>query len=146
MGLLSHFNTEQKIAIGFLFYIYTVFIASFLLMPYIGIVTAGVLDVSSIPLMQITIFVYRLYMYKKSREEIEGTQYLMGWIIDRTGRWHSIDMGLEEKELIDITDQEMDKYEITGYHSGSSMAQLMRQMEYIAKNGYTKFAEEYIKS
>ena len=35
----------------------------------------------------------------------------------------------------------MDKDEINGYHSGTSFALVLRQMEFIAKNGYEYFRQ-----
>lgn len=104
------FSGEQKLGLFFIMYIYTTFILSILLVKYWG-VFSFLLGFSSFPIMQITTFTYRLYMYKKSREELEGYKYFMGWLITSEGNWHNVDIGIDDYEEIDTTDQEMNDFE-----------------------------------
>ena len=41
--------------------------------------------------------------------------------------------------------EQMQKYDINHNHSGSSYAYILREMQYIAKNGYQQYAQEYVK-
>jgi hypothetical protein len=41
--------------------------------------------------------------------------------------------------------EEMKNYPVNNNHSGSSYAYILREMEYIAKNGYQQYAREYVK-
>jgi len=52
---------------------------------------------------------------------------------------------LSSSNNLDILYEEMKKDEINDYHSGVSHASVMRAMEYIAKNGYDKYAMNYNK-
>jgi hypothetical protein len=45
---------------------------------------------------------------------------------------------------IDLLRAELSKDRINGYHSGASYGFVLRQMEYIAKNGYEKYKSEYL--
>lgn len=49
----------------------------------------------------------------------------------------------QERERIDAKMREQD---IAGGHSGSSYGFTMRVMEYIAKNGYENYKEEYLRN
>ena len=40
--------------------------------------------------------------------------------------------------------EQMQKYNVNNNHSGSSYAYILREMQYIAKNGYQQYAEEYL--
>jgi hypothetical protein len=40
----------------------------------------------------------------------------------------------------------MQKYDVNNNHSGSSYAYILREMQYIAKNGYSQYAQEYCKN
>jgi hypothetical protein len=52
---------------------------------------------------------------------------------------------LSSSNNLDILYEEMKKDEINDYQSGVSHASVMRAMEYIAKNGYDKYAMNYNK-
>jgi hypothetical protein len=41
--------------------------------------------------------------------------------------------------------EQMEKDEINASHSGASYSGIMREMQYIAKYGYTQYAREYVK-
>jgi len=45
---------------------------------------------------------------------------------------------------IDLLRAELSKDRVNGYHSGASYGFVLRQMEYIAKNGYEKYKSEYL--
>lgn len=53
---------------------------------------------------------------------------------------HQGGLCLTEMELIR---EQMKKDEINESHSGASYAGIMREMQYIAKYGYTQYAREY---
>ena len=42
--------------------------------------------------------------------------------------------------------EQMKKYDTNNNHSGSSYAYILREMQYIAKNGYQQYAQEYVKN
>ena len=39
---------------------------------------------------------------------------------------------------------QMQKYDVNNSHSGSSYAYILREMQYIAINGYQQYAQEYV--
>jgi hypothetical protein len=47
---------------------------------------------------------------------------------------------------LDLLRIALDKDSINKYHSGASYAIVLREMEYIAKNGYEKYKSEYVKN
>lgn len=46
---------------------------------------------------------------------------------------------------IDLLRSELSKDRVNSYHSGASYGFVLRQMEYIAKNGYEMYKTEYLK-
>lgn len=51
-------------------------------------------------------------------------------------------MFTKEPEIVSLMDKINDAY---GGHSGASIGCLMRQLEYIANNGFSKYKQEYIR-
>jgi hypothetical protein len=122
--ILARFHGEEKIFITTLFTVYAEFFAVFIVGLLLGFIAAIVFAVVAFPVTAISVFTYSIWKKEKIRDELGALQWFTGFVVTKNGKWHYIDFALDDKEHINISDEQLAQYQKT-----ESFKQAIRQAQ-----------------